>query len=107
MNVQTKFRTDLTIQSFAFVARQVAKSSIALAPSALYAQILSEAEKHRSALRLVQRDVFEMAEQELRKHTLTKTEYRQLCETAAQIVVRAQQEISRILAQYAPQKLAA
>lgn len=106
MNVQAKFGTDLTVRSFAYVAKQLAKSST-LAPSALYAQILGEAEKHRSAVRLVQRDAFEIAERDLRKHTLTKTEYQELLKTVTQKAAQAQQEISRIAAQYAPQKLAA
>lgn len=106
MNVQAKLGTDLTVRSFAYVAKQLAKSS-ALAPSALYAQILGEAEKHRSAVRLVQRDAFEMAERAMRKQTLTKTEYHQLLETVTQTSTQAQQEITRVAAQYAPQKLAA
>lgn len=106
MNVQAKFGTDLTVRSFAYVAKQLAKTST-LAPSALYAQILGEAEKHRSAIRLVQRDAFEMAERGLRKQTLTKTAYHQLLQTVTQAATQAQQEISRIAEQYAPQKLAA
>lgn len=106
MNVQAKFGTDLTVRSFAYVARQLAKTST-LAPSALYAQILGEAEKHRSAIRLVQRDAFEMAERGLRKQTLTKTEYHQLLQTVTQTATQAQQDIARIAEQYAPQKLAA
>lgn len=106
MNVQAKFGTDLTVRSFAYVARQLAKTS-ALAPCALYAQILGEAEKHRSAIRLVQRDAFEMAERGLRKQTLTKTAYHQLLQTVTQTATQAQQDISRIAEQYAPQKLAA
>lgn len=106
MNVQAKFGIDLTVRSFAYVARQLAKTST-LAPSALYAQILGEAEKHRSAIRLVQRDAFEMAERGLRKQTLAKTEYHQLLQTVTQTATQAQQEIARIAEQYAPQKLAA
>jgi hypothetical protein len=107
MNIQTKFETDLTVRSFAYVARQLARSPAALAPSAQYAQILSEAEKHRSALRLMQRDVLDTVEQGLRKRTLTKAEFDRLCATAAHTIEQAQEAITRIAAQYAPHKLAA
>jgi hypothetical protein len=107
MTIQAKFHTDLTVQSFAYVARQLARSSAALAPSEQYEQILSEAEKHRSALRLVQRDMFEMAEQGLREQALTKTEFHQLRETAGRMINQAQEAITRIAAQYAPHELAA
>lgn len=107
MNIATKIDTDLTVQSFAYMARQLAQSPAASAPSAQYELILSEAEKHRNALRLMQRDAFEMAEQGLRTQTLTKAEFLRLRETAAQAIAQAQQAITRIAAQYAPQKLAA
>jgi hypothetical protein len=107
MNIQTKFETDLTVRSFAYMARQFARSPAALAPSVQYEQILNEAEKHRSALRLMQRDVVEMLGQGLRKQTLTKAEFHRLRETAAQTIAQAQQAITVIAAQYAPQKLAA
>jgi hypothetical protein len=107
MTIQTKFEADLTVRSFAYVAKRLAKSSVSLAPSALYERILNEAEKHRSALHLVLRDVFEMSEQGLRKQTLTKAEFHHLRETSAQTIARAEQTIARIAAQYAPHKLAA
>ena len=107
MDIQPQFEADLTVRSFAYAAGQLARTHASLAPSAQYERILGEAEKHRSALRLVQRDVFEMAEQGLRKQTLTKAEFHQMCETAAQAIAQAQQAIARIAAQYAPQKLAA
>jgi hypothetical protein len=107
MNLRTEIDINLTVRSFAYVAKQLARSSSALGLSARYEQILSEAEKHRSALRLVQRDVFEMAEQELRHQTLTSAECQKVRETAAQRIARAQQTITRIAAQYAPHKLAA
>lgn len=107
MTIQTKLEADLTVRSFAYVARRLAKSSAALASSAQYERILAEAEKHRSALRLVQRDVFEMAEQGMRKQALTKAEFDRLRETTAKTIARAEQSIARIAAQYAPHKLAA
>lgn len=100
MNTQSKVETDLTVRSFAYVAKKLAGSS-------QYEQILSEAEKHRSALRLALRDTFEMAEQALRKQSLTKAEVQQLRENSSKAVAQAQQAISRIAAQYAPQRLAA
>jgi hypothetical protein len=107
MNMPTKFETDLTVRSFAYVVKQLIQSSVAQKPSALYAQILREAEKHRSALRLVLRDVFEMTEQELRKRTLTKAEFQRMRDTAAGTIRKAQQEITCIATQYAPHELAA
>lgn len=107
MDIQPKFEADLTVRSFAYVAKQLAVSQSSLAPSAQYERILSEAEKHRSALRMVQRDAFEMADQALRKQTLTKAEFHRMREAVTQTISQAQQAISRIVAQYAPQKLAA
>lgn len=107
MDIQPKFEADLTVRSFAYAAKQLAHAHASLAPSAQYERILSEAEKHRSALRLVQRDAFEMADQELRKHVLTKAEFQHKRETVAQVIAQAQQAIARIAAQYSPQKLAA
>ncbi|HYC41932.1 MAG TPA: hypothetical protein VEB70_02965 [Noviherbaspirillum sp.] len=107
MDIQPKFDADMTVRSFAYAAKQLATSQASLTPSAQYERILAEAEKHRSALRLVQRDAFELAEQGLRKQTLTKAEFHQVCETAVQAVSQGLQAISRIAAQYAPQKLAA
>lgn len=100
MNIQIKFETDLIIRSFGYVAKQ-------MAPSAQYEQILGEAEKHRSALRLLQRDVFEMTEAGWRKKTLTQAEFRRVRETAAKMIEQGQQAITRITAQYATHKLAA
>lgn len=107
MDFQPNSDADMTVRSFAYMARQLASAHPLLAASARYERILAEAEKHRSALRLVQRDAFEMAERGLRKQTLTKAEFRQVCDMAVQAVSQAQQAISRIAAQYAPQKLAA
>lgn len=107
MTVQARLETDLTIRSFAYVAKQLASSAVASDSCALYAQLLSEAEKYRSALRLMQRDAFEMAEQDLRKQTLTKAEFAQVRESASRTITQAQQAITRIAAQYAPHQLAA
>lgn len=100
MKIQIKFDTDLVVRSFAYVAKK-------MGPSAQYEQILGEAEKHRSALRLIQRDVNEMAEQGLRKHALTKIESDRMRETAAQAIAQGLQAITRIAAQYAPHRQAA
>ena len=107
MTIKTKFEADLTVRSFAYVAEHLAKSPAGLAPSTYYERILNEAERHRSALRLVQRNVYEMTEQCLRQQTLTKGECQRVRETAARTIARAQETISRIVAQYAPQMLAA
>lgn len=107
MDIQPKFEADLTVRSFAYAAKQLARMHTSLAPSAQYERILAEAEKHRSALRLVQRDVFEMLEQGLRMNTLTKADSDRIRQTATQTVMQAQHAITRIAAQYAPHKLAA
>lgn len=107
MHIQPQSVTDLTVRSFAYAAKQLAQSPVAQAPNALYEQVLSEAEKYRSAVRLVQRDVFEMTDQGLRMHTLSRTEFQQLRDSAAQVVAQALEAITRIVAQYSPQKLAA
>lgn len=102
MHIATNIDTDLIVQSFAYVAGQLAGS-----PSCQYEQILGEAEKHCSALRLVQRDVTEMTGQGLRRQAISKSECERLREVAAQAIAQAQQAITRIAAQYAPQKMAA
>ena len=107
MDIQPKFEADMTVRSFAYTAKQLARTHTSLAPTVQYERILAEAEKHRSALRLVQRDVFEMLEQGLRMHTVTKAESDHIRQTSAQMVTQAQQAISRIAAQYAPHRLAA
>jgi hypothetical protein len=107
MNIQAELETDLTVQAFAYMARRLARSPVVPGPSALYEQILVEAEKHRSALRLMQRDVFEMTEQGLRRRMLTKAEFHNLRKTAVHMIAQAQQAITRIATQYAPHKLAA
>jgi hypothetical protein len=105
MTTQNRFDAELTVRSFAYVAKQLANGPAA--PSALYEQILSEAEKHRSALRLMRRDMVEKVESGLRSRTLTKGEFQRLCDAAVQKVEMAQQSITRIAAQYAPQRMAA
>jgi hypothetical protein len=107
MDIQPKFSADLTVRSFAYTAQQLARTRSSLTPSAQYERILGEAAKHRSALRLVQRDVLEMTEQGLRKQTLTKAECHQLREIAAQAIGQAEQAISRIASQYSPHRMAA
>lgn len=107
MDLQTKFETDLTVRSFAYVAKRLAHSLAMLSPSALYEQILGEAEKHSSALRLVQRDVLNMLEFERRKGQLSDTEILRLREYTEHTVSQAKQAIDLIASQYAPQKLAA
>jgi hypothetical protein len=105
MKFKAKIETELTVQSFAYMAKQMAHS--AYASTAHYEQILNEAEKYRSALRLMQRDVFEMAEQGWRQQTLTKAECRQVRERAEKKITHAQQAITRIVEQYAPHRMAA
>lgn len=107
MNTQPKLETDLTIQSFSYVARKLAQATPPLEPSVRYEHILSEAEKHCSALRLMQRDVFEKTEQELREHAMSKTEFQSMRQTVAHSIAQAQQAITHIAAHYAPRKLAA
>jgi len=101
MRIEAKVDTDLIIQSFAYLARQLAGGY------AQYEDILSAADKHRSALRLVQRDVLEGAAQRLRAQTLTKEEFQRLCEATARTIAQAQQAITHIAAQYVPHRLAA
>lgn len=105
MSIQNKFETDLTVRCFTYVAKQLAQGSAS--PTTLYEQILGEAEKHRSALRLMQRDMLEKVEADLRNRTLTRVEFHQLCDAALQKIDQAQQAVTRITAQYAPQRLAA
>jgi hypothetical protein len=100
MNMHTRLDTDLIVRSFDHVARKMAHS-------AQYEHILAEAEKHRSALRMMQRDVFETTESELRRKLLTKSEFQQLREMAAQRIAQGHDAITRIAAQYAPQRMAA
>lgn len=102
MTMQARYEIDLTVQSFAYVARK-----LACLQGAQYEHILDEAEKHRRALRLMQRDVFEMAERGLRERTLTAAECHRLRETAKQTIAQAEQAIAGIAAQYAPHRLAA
>ena len=45
MHVKLKRRTDITVESFAYVARKLAQSLEQLPINALYEQILGEAEK--------------------------------------------------------------
>lgn len=105
MMTKNRFDADLTVRSFAYVAKQLAQG--ATAPSALYEQILAEAEKHRSALRLMRRDMVEKIDAALRSRTVTQGEFQRLCDAAAQKIELAQQAITRIAMQYAPQRLAA
>lgn len=105
MTSQNRFDADLTVRSFAYVAKQIAQG--AAAPSALYEQILAEAEKHRSALRVMRRDMVEKVENGLRSRTITKGEFQRLCDASVQKIELAQHSITRIAAQYAPQRLAA
>lgn len=107
MDIQKQSEIDLTVRSFAYMAKQLAGSQVALAPAEQYERIAREAENHRSALRLVYRDVLEMVGQALRWRKLTKAESRQLCEATAQMVEKGQQEITSIAGKYAPQRMAA
>jgi hypothetical protein len=102
MTTNTKVEIDLTVRSFSYVAKQLAKSS-----HMQYEQILREAEKHRSALLLIQRDLMDKAEQGLRRKTITRTEFDRVRAAATQAVSQARQTITCIAAQYVPQKLAA
>jgi hypothetical protein len=104
MKTQTQFDIDLTVRSFAYVAEQLTRSPAVLAPSAQYEQILSEAEKHRSALRLVRRDTFEMVEEAFRNQTMTKSQFHQSRKAAERAIEQAQEAITHIAAQYAPHK---
>lgn len=103
MNARLKRRTDLTTQSFSYVAGKIAQSS----HPATYEQILAEAEKHRSALRLMQRDVTDFANEGLRTKTLSYLRAQRMRDTAAKTIELAQDAITRIASQYAPQKMAA
>lgn len=106
MTKHTIFDIDLIVQSFAYAARQLARANGA-SPSAQYAEILAAAEKYRSALRLAQRDMRESATLALRRQNLTPAEAEWVRDSAVKTIERAHEGISRILAQYAPQKLAA
>lgn len=103
MNARLKSRADLTTQSFAYIAGKLAQSS----HHSIYEQILAEAEKHRSALRLMQRDAFDSANEGLRTKTLSYVRAQRIRDTAAKTIALAQDAITRIASQYAPQKMAA
>ncbi|GAB3537912.1 hypothetical protein GCM10027343_02280 [Noviherbaspirillum agri] len=107
MKSVTHIDTDLIVQAFAYQARQLAAASASCTRTVLYEQILSEAEKHRSALRLAQRDIVEATAQALRKQMLNAAEAECLRESASRGIARALQAIGRIAAHYAPHKLAA
>jgi len=102
MNIQTKTQIELAVQSFAYVAGQIAKS-----PCAQYDQISSEAEKHRQALRVLLRDVFEMTREKLRSQAITQRGCQRMRKAATYSIGQAEAAITRIAAQYEPQKLAA
>ncbi|HYD94394.1 MAG TPA: hypothetical protein VEC01_03640 [Noviherbaspirillum sp.] len=105
--MQTEFAADLTVQSFAYVASQLARAAAGRTPSGQYEQILGEAEKHRSVLRLMRRDMLEVAEQSLRRQSLSKSDCQRLRELAARAIAEAEQAIDTIVAQYAPHRMAA
>jgi hypothetical protein len=107
MDTKLKRRTDLTVQSFSYVAGKLAQSADQLLLTALYEEILAEAEKHRSALRLIQRDVFDFVSEGLRTKTLTEARFRRVRDIATKTTELAQDAITRIASQYAPQKMAA
>lgn len=107
MHVKLKRRTDITVESFAYVAIKLAQSLEQLPLNALYEQVLGEAEKHRSALRLMHRDVLELANSALGAGTLREMRLQRKCGIATKAIERAHDEITRIASQYAPQKLAA
>jgi hypothetical protein len=102
MKFQTKFQIDLIVRSFAYVAKK-----LALSPCNQHEQILNEAERHRQALRLLQRDVFELTSQKLREQALTETASTRRRKATARAVEQAQATLTRVAAQYAPHKLAA
>jgi len=102
MKFTTKLDTDLTVQSFAYMANKLARS-----PGVQYEQILSVAENHRSALRLIQRDVIDLVQAELAKQNVAVSDYQRIRKTIARKIDQAQQAITRIAAQYAPYALAA
>jgi hypothetical protein len=107
MNAKLKRRTDLTVQSFSYIAGKLTQSSHPEVWTALYEQILGEAEKHRSALRLMRRDVFDLANEGLRTGILSDVRAQRMRDTATKTVELAQDAITRIASQYAPQKMAA
>jgi hypothetical protein len=107
MNAKLGHRTDLTVQSFSYVAGKLAQSSDSRMMTSLYEQILAEAEKHRSALRLMQRDVADLTNEGLRTRTLSDVRAQRIRDTATKTIELAQDAITRILSQYAPQRMAA
>jgi hypothetical protein len=107
MNAKLKQRTDLTVQSFSYVAGKLAQSSHLQMSTPLYEQILGEAEKHRSALRLMQRDISDLANEGLRTKALSDVRAQRIRDTAAKTIELAYAAITRITSQYAPQRMAA
>lgn len=105
MKNTAQFHADLTTQSFAYVAKKLAATS----PAVQYAQILSAAETHRVALRLIQRDVLEAATQDARQQKLSASECQRLSAATVKMIAQAQRMISLIAAQYQvqPQRIAA
>jgi hypothetical protein len=107
MNEKLKRRADLTVQSFAYTAGKLAQSPDPLAQSPLYEQILGEAEKHRSALRIMERDAFELANEGLRARTLSDVRAHRMRDITSRTIKAAHDSITRIASQFAPQRLAA
>lgn len=107
MNAKLKHRTDLTVQCFSYVAGKAAQSSDPRMLTSLYEEILAEAEKHRSALRLMQRDVADLTNEGLRTGALSYVRAQRIRDTAAKTIALAQDAITRIAFQYAPQRMAA
>lgn len=107
MNENLDRRTALTVQCFSYVVGKLTQSSAVLSPTALHAQVLGEAEKHCSALRLMQRDLFQSTDDGLRSGTLSAGKARLMRNAAARTIKGAQDQITRIASQFTPQKLAA
>ena len=107
MNENLDRRTALTVQCFTYVAGKLAQTSALLSPTALHAQVLAEAERHYSALRLMQRDLLQSTDDGLRSGTLSAGKARLMRDAASKTIKGAQDQITRIASQFTPQKLAA
>lgn len=107
MNAKLKCRTDLTVQCFSYIAGKLAQSFDPRMLTSLYEEILAEAEKHRSALRLMQRNIADLTNEGLRTRTLSDVRAQRIRDTATKTIGLAQDAITRIVSQYAPQRMAA
>lgn len=108
MHKDVNNQTAVIVESFAYVANQLAKKLDSQSQSeGLVTNLTLESEKYKAALRLIKRDVFEASDKSLRSGLISKTGFDSVRHEVTFAVEESLKGLDEVVKSFQVQKLAA